>query len=1116
MKYFKHLIFIILALYIGLFSAREINAAYSTDSTNAIYTDDFATNGGVPTRSYLNTTGGFLQLTNAVGQTSFTTPLAVGGSAITGVIKPIQIAKWGILSIAATIPANTTLKVQILDDGNTPWQDSYLPGNSVGVAVSDSLDLSNIPVITCADGDICNKPYAMKIRFIMSTGDTGITPKINSISLTWTKNQGDLSATVYDSGPWSSTYGNKERTVSSPYSNSSVYPAFKWASEKYVGDLYYSSMFVDTDKIIGHVDNNYDYFFARNRDTGEQLWKIPCGYVGDQGLIAANNTFYGADMLGDAAYAVDTTSGLVKWVYDFTAGGHGTDGVLGSDGTLYVLRNMTVGNTGSLYALNPDGSLKSRFFLTLFDVPTEAFSFGEMAVGNSDVAYFTTATYNESTYENTNHGKLTAINLSTGTSLWSYSSGNLNGYFPPIIGPDGTIYVTTENQFDELPFIHTIFAINSNGSLKWRRDTTNEGQGYFSLSLRSDGVLLTQSSVSSTYDDPYKLEAIQSSDGSLFWSKDISDFSIPFSFSDGNNGVYYADMISSGVTHGKYTRMNYLDSLGNSKWSLKYPYVYDIEAGKRIYYNLEIIRPDERGWLYGGFTKSVSDNSTYDRLPLETWNQTYALAPWTMTHSDNIGSTIPPGASVSFIVTTSMGVTNPLFGGDNQVQIYLDTGATFPLTYSSTDGNGNTIWTGTYSLPGNISSGTHTYTVEASQPYVQTDISTHFSSAPIESNNTGIIATDSFSVSALIFPLGVGITLDIQTLANMNILTLSIGDSPSSVDSLNVNNNLNFQVGNNTVLLPAGSVISSTNNLPFNSTQIQSSTLPPTSLNSIFPDAQIGGVLQWGIPNLGLQFSQPLTLSIFVGSQYNGQTLTLLRSINGLNFWTSDGFISPNSCVITNGYCTFQTTKASYFVVKTFDTPVVNNSPSNSNSSPSCDGPKPLTAPDLFQINVNNTTAKLFFTPISNTNNYHISFSTKSTAQDYDVDVVLAREGVQNYTVEQLKPSTTYYFKIRGKNGCTFGDWSNTFKITTRSKNTKKITSFFKKNQSKIINVTSTAVKKAVSSLKKITPPKDSLLNPQSNPPLIDTPRTQTNTPVTPQTTTPAPKKKTCILWWCF
>jgi hypothetical protein len=42
--------------------------------------------------------------------------------------------------------------------------------------------------------------------------------------------------------------------------------------------------------------------------------------------------------------------------------------------------------------------------------------------------------------------------------------------------------------------------------------------------------------------------------------------------------------------------------------------------------------------------------------------------------------------------------------------------------------------------------GNHTYTVEASQPYVQTDIPTHFASAPTQSNNSGITSTGSFVV----------------------------------------------------------------------------------------------------------------------------------------------------------------------------------------------------------------------------------------------------------------------------------------------------------------------------------------------------------------------------------
>jgi len=89
--------------------------------------------------------------------------------------------------------------------------------------------------------------------------------------------------------------------------------------------------------------------------------------------------------------------------------------------------------------------------------------------------------------------------------------------------------------------------------------------------------------------------------------------------------------------------------------------------------------------------------------------------------------------------------TNPLLGGNNQMQVVMDNGDKITLNYSSTDANNDTTWTGSYTLPPDISCGPHTYTIEAAQTYLQTDVTTHFDSAPLESNNTGITTSGSFT-----------------------------------------------------------------------------------------------------------------------------------------------------------------------------------------------------------------------------------------------------------------------------------------------------------------------------------------------------------------------------------
>ena len=90
--------------------------------------------------------------------------------------------------------------------------------------------------------------------------------------------------------------------------------------------------------------------------------------------------------------------------------------------------------------------------------------------------------------------------------------------------------------------------------------------------------------------------------------------------------------------------------------------------------------------------------------------------------------------------------TNPLFGGSNKVQVLISNGDKVPLTYSSSSSNGDSIWTGQYTIPTSLADGLYTYTIEASQSYLQTDIATHFDSPPSYSENTGIVSNGTFKV----------------------------------------------------------------------------------------------------------------------------------------------------------------------------------------------------------------------------------------------------------------------------------------------------------------------------------------------------------------------------------
>lgn len=167
-------------------------------------------------------------------------------------------------------------------------------------------------------------------------------------------------------------------------------------------------------------------------------------------------------------------------------------------------------------------------------------------------------------------------------------------------------------------------------------------------------------------------------------------------------------------------------------------------------------------------------------------------------------------------------------------------------------------------------------------------------------------------------------------------------------------------------------------------------------------------------------------------------------------------------------------------------------------SAPICTDNKPQSVPNLFQIDTTATTTKLFFTPLSNTNNYYISFSEKPNAEEHGLMVTLAREGVQNFTLNFLKPNTVYYFKVRGQSGCMPGDWSKIlFAKTTIGKTSAK----YYPNS-------------------KITPTKTVTSKFRTAPVIVITPTakpTLTSLPITTPSPSPPPlQKKFCWWKWCW
>lgn len=100
--------------------------------------------------------------------------------------------------------------------------------------------------------------------------------------------------------------------------------------------------------------------------------------------------------------------------------------------------------------------------------------------------------------------------------------------------------------------------------------------------------------------------------------------------------------------------------------------------------------------------------------------------------------------------------------------------------------------------------------------------------------------------------------------------------------------------------------------------------------------------------------------------------------------------------------------------------------------APGCSAQKPLSAPDLFQIDAKSQSLVLYFSPaIGPQDRYAILYGTAENTDLWGYEFLSKSTGVISVEIGSLQRNSRYFFKVRAGNGCMPGDWSNTLSAMT-------------------------------------------------------------------------------------
>ncbi|MDD5396878.1 MAG: chitobiase/beta-hexosaminidase C-terminal domain-containing protein [Candidatus Moranbacteria bacterium] len=301
--------------------------------------------------------------------------------------------------------------------------------------------------------------------------------------------------------------------------------------------------------------------------------------------------------------------------------------------------------------------------------------------------------------------------------------------------------------------------------------------------------------------------------------------------------------------------------------------------------------------------------------------------------------------------TTTANINTGTYNNTQNITLTCDdsTGVGCDKTYYTIDGSDPTTSSTQYSIPIEISTTTtlkffsqdkngnsetiksKTYTIDTTPPTITgvTNNQTYYvTQNPTFSDGTATLNGNAYTSGSDIFAVGDYTLIATDAVGNSSIINFSIsktktitntnqipadysagaisiiGTDPTQTTQATFNANYTINTQNVSVIIPQETQMTKTGGGNLDLTQIISAETTADNLTSMDSIKAI----KFGIPNLNLTFSKPITIDINVGDSYKGQTLTVLYQKENETTWNQE-----TSCTVTGGICSFQTTHATKF-----------------------------------------------------------------------------------------------------------------------------------------------------------------------------------------------------------